>query len=75
MPNWTSYVSEDESAKVWIDTDTNGIVKVQDLDSEEEYETAIDSSGKAELISEIGGGFRNGKIMMLIARLIEEALN
>lgn len=70
-----SYTSSDGTAKVQIDT-TAGEVTIIDLDitPNDSYLTAIDASGAEELDAMIVPGFKNGKIMMKIARLIEEAL-
>jgi len=78
MPTWTSYVSYDNSCKVWIDTDTDGDTKIEDLVNSDSEIITIDKEGyedgKDELIAAITPGFRNGKIMLLIARLIKSAL-
>ena len=80
MPTWLVYTSDDESAKIHIDTETGGIVKLEDLDNETFRTLKIDKSGssvgKDEIAIELYShpGFKFGKIAMMIARLIEKAL-
>jgi len=78
MATWTSYVSDDNSCKVWIDTETDGATKIEDLVNSDSEIITIDKEGfedgKDDLIAAITPGFRNGKIMILIARLIKSAL-
>jgi hypothetical protein len=80
MPTWLIYTSDDESAKIHIDTDRGGIVKLEDLNAETFRTLPIDkagsTTGKDELSDELYShpGFKFGKIAMMIARLIEKAL-
>jgi len=68
-----TYTSEDETAEVKIDT-TTWKVTIVDTVAEESWLTPIDPADGEDLDALIVPGFKNGKIMMWIAKKIKEAL-
>lgn len=70
------YTSDDGTAKVGIDTDNDYQVTIYDLEPnpDDSFITPITPDDGETLDGFITPGFKNGKIMMWIARKIKEAL-
>lgn len=68
-----SYTSDDGTAKVEVN-DSTWAVKIYDLDASDSEVIDITASDAEDLDAMLTPGFRNGKIMMAIARAIKNAL-
>ena len=70
-----TYLSDDGTAKVSIDTSNDYDVSIIDVDNNNEtFITPISPERGEDLDGLIVPGFKNGWIMMKIARYIKEAL-
>jgi len=68
-----SYTSEDESAKITIDTDTWEVTLIDLIADKEENAPLLEEDASA-LDGMLVPGFKNGKIMLAVAKYIKNAL-
>ncbi len=70
---WQSETSEDESCIIHWNTSTEE-VKIEDLVNEDTWFPPMDTEGYDEISSNIVPGFKNGKYLIMIGRIIKRIL-